>query len=677
MTGSANQELVEQFEQFYRRYYSEEVGELARHYPRKQKSLTIDWADLYQFDADLAEDFVAQPDQVRDHAEEALRLYDLPVDVSLAQAHVRIQGLEQAGIGELRAEHISTLVSIQGTVETTRNVKSRPVEAAFECQRCGTLNLVPQSVVGELQEPHECMGCERQGPFQVNVDKSEYVDQQWVRVQERPAGQHMSADIASVMVSLEDDLVDSVEPGDSVVVTGVVRLDDDMDASITDKYLEADDVTAADPYSGLELSDEDKLRIQELAESDDLFDRLTESVAPTVPDQEDVKRGILYQLFGGVRKEFEDGTTTRGTIHIGIVGDPGTQKADLLQAATKLAPRSLQTGGKTTTSVGLTAAAERTSGQHQRWELRAGTLVLGDQGLVAVDNFDDMDGSKQEALHEPMEKQRVSVSKGSINRVLRAETSVLTASEPVHGRFDEYQAVGEQLGFTPDLVDAFDLVFICLDGQDERELEETVDHFLDVNRQQSVIEDGSDISPLDPELLQKYVAYARSNHSPQLTEGASEKLKDYYIERRSETDDTPAPAPVNRSSLATLMRLSEASARIRLSENVTEADAERAIKLFDRTLSDLGLDTEMAEYDSELIETGTVSGETDQRKQNKGIKEVINEIQSEYENGAPLEEILEEAENLGYSPGKVESEIENLKQKGEIYQPAQDHFRAF
>ncbi|PSP50017.1 AAA family ATPase, partial [Halobacteriales archaeon QH_1_68_42] len=176
MARADNTELIDAFEEFYRNYYRNDIGELAQQYPTERKSLHVDWDDLYRFDPDLADDYRAHPEEFQDYAEEALRLYDLPVDVKLGQAHVRVRDLpEHTDIREIRADHRGQLISVQGIVRKATDVRPKITQAAFECQRCGTLTRVPQQT-GDFQEPHECQGCERQGPFRINFDQSEFVD---------------------------------------------------------------------------------------------------------------------------------------------------------------------------------------------------------------------------------------------------------------------------------------------------------------------------------------------------------------------------------------------------------------------------------------------------------------------------------------------------------------------
>ena len=264
MAAADEPELTETFQEFYRSYYRNEIGELARKYPTEQKSLYVDWQDLYRFDPDLADDFRRKPGQLIEYAEEALRLYDLPVDVSLGQAHVRVSNLSTTDIRAIRAEHRGELLQVQGVVRKATEVRPKITTAAFECQRCGTLTRIPQD--GDFQEPHECQGCERQGPFRVNYDQSEFVDAQKLRVQESPEGLRGGETPQSIDVNIEDDITGEVTAGDSVTATGILRLEQrggDRDKSaVFDTYMEGVTVEIDDEqFEDMEITDADKKQI--------------------------------------------------------------------------------------------------------------------------------------------------------------------------------------------------------------------------------------------------------------------------------------------------------------------------------------------------------------------------------------------------------------------------------
>ncbi|WP_049922291.1 LAGLIDADG family homing endonuclease [Halopiger djelfimassiliensis] len=398
MAQAGNSELVDAFEQFFRNYYDNEIKQLAQQYPNEQRSLHVDWQDLYRYDPDLADDFLNQPEQLQRYAEEALRLYDLPIDVSLGQAHVRVRNLpdtESPEIREIRARDMNSLVQVRGIVRKATDVRPKIEEAAFECQLCGTLTRVPQSS-GDFQEPHECQGCERQGPFKVNFDQSEFVDSQKLRIQESPEGLRGGETPQSLDVHVEDDITGEVTPGDHVSATGVLRLEqqgDGQDKSpVFDFYMEGMAVDIdEEQFEDMDITDEDKEEIVRLSSSDDIYDQMVASIAPSIYGYEQEKLAMILQLFSGVTKQLPDGSRIRGDLHMLLIGDPGTGKSQMLGYIQNIAPRSVYTSGKGSSSAGLTAAAVRDDfGDGQQWTLEAGALVLADQGIAAVDELDKM-----------------------------------------------------------------------------------------------------------------------------------------------------------------------------------------------------------------------------------------------------------------------------------------------
>ncbi|WP_276273455.1 LAGLIDADG family homing endonuclease [Haloarcula litorea] len=396
MATADNTELIDRFEEFYRNYYRNEIGELAQKYPNDQKSLHVDWQDLYRFDPDLADDYRTKPGQLQEYAEEALRLYDLPVDVSLGQAHVRMRNLPDAeDIRDLRHEHHGNLIAVQGIVRKATDVRPKVVEAAFECQRCGTLTRIPQAE-GDFQEPHECQGCERQGPFRLNTEQSQFIDAQKLRVQESPEGLRGGETPQSIDVNIEDDITGQVTAGDHVRVTGVLKLDQrgsDQDKSpMFDIYMDGVSVEIEDEqFEDMEITDADKKEIIELSNEPDIYDKMVGAIAPSIYGYEKEKLAMMLQLFSGVTKDLPDGSRIRGDLHMLLIGDPGTGKSQMLSYIREIAPRSVYTSGKGSSSAGLTAAAVRDDfGDGQQWTLEAGALVLADQGIAAVDELDKM-----------------------------------------------------------------------------------------------------------------------------------------------------------------------------------------------------------------------------------------------------------------------------------------------
>ncbi|WP_049998072.1 minichromosome maintenance protein MCM [Halococcus sediminicola] len=696
MARAENAELIDDFEEFYRNYYRNDIGDLAQKYPNERRSLFIDWGDLYRFDSDLADDYRSQPDQLQEYAEEALRLYDLPVDVGLGRAHVRIRGLDEATeIREIRARHRGQLLAVQGIVRKATDVRPKITEAAFECQRCGTLTRIPQTG-GDFQEPHECQGCERQGPFNINFDQSEFVDAQKLRVQESPEGLRGGETPQNIDVHIEDDITGDVTAGDHVRVTGILHLDQQetgRDASpMFDLFMDGVTVEIEDEqFEDMDISEADKRAIVELSTEEDIYEQMVGSIAPSIYGYEEAKLAMILQLFSGVAKHLPDGSRIRGDLHMLLIGDPGTGKSVMLQYIRNIAPRSVYTSGKGSSSAGLTAAAVRDDfGDGQQWTLEAGALVLADQGIAAVDELDKMRPEDRSAMHEALEQQTISVSKAGINATLKSRCSLLGAANPKYGRFDQYESIGEQIDLEPALISRFDLIFTVTDDPDPERDKDLAEHILRTNYagelhtqrteqtaanvSQSEVDAVTDtVAPaIEPDLLRKYIAYAQRNCFPTMTEEAKEAISDFYVDLRAEGSDDDAPVPVTARKLEALVRLGEASARVRLADTVELEDAERVIEIVRSCLKDIGVDPETGEFDADIVETGTSKT---QRDRIKNVKALIADIESEYDSGAPVEEVLDRAEETGMERSKAEHEIEKLRRQGEVYEPQTDHLR--
>ncbi|KOX94209.1 minichromosome maintenance protein MCM [Halorubrum tropicale] len=677
------QDLTERFNQFYRNYYREEIGELAQRYPDDQRSLYIDYDDLFHFDHDLAQDFRSKPDQIREYAEEALRRYDLPADVSLGRSHVRIKGLpENVEIGEIRVhdDFIGSLISFRGVVRKATDVRPQITEAAFRCQRCGTMTYIPQSG-SSYQEPHECQGCERQGPFKLNTDQSEMIDSQKLRIQATPSGTGGGETPHSIDVHLVDDVCGQATPGDHVTVVGVLRTEQlengNRKGPLFDLYVDGLSIEYTDELP-VDLTDGDREKIVEISKNDDVYQMFVDSVAPSIHGLETEKLAVLLQLFSGVSKEVDGGESIRGQLHILFTGDPAVGTSRILRSAADLSPRSTYSNGAETSKAGLTAAAARTGGTDGPWELKAGALSIADRGLAAIDNFSKADGDVVGALPEPMEQQQITISKASIHESIDTRVGILAAAAPKDGRFDLYEPLGEQLPIDPQLLSLFDLAFTVMDTPQLEADTEIAEHILEVNRAGEQRQAGKDPeppesadAPLEPEFIRKYIAYAREIQ-PVLTPEAEECITEFYVDLRSKGADEDAPVPISARKLEAIVRLSEASARIRLSDTIELSDAERAVDLVEASLKDIGVDPDTGQFDAEVIEAGTAEAQIE-RLQN--VKKLISDVEQEYEKGAPIDEVLDRSATVGMDAGEIESEIEKLQTKGEVYENPKGRLR--
>jgi replicative DNA helicase Mcm len=314
----------------------------------------------------------------------------------------------------------------------------------------------------------------------------------------------------------------------------------------------------------------------------------------------------------------------------------------------------------------------------------AGTHNFVANGMV-VHNSED-----RSAMHEALEQQRISISKAGINATLKSRCSLLGAANPKYGRFDQYEPIGEQIDLEPALISRFDLIFTVTDEPDEEADRNLAKHIVQTNyagelhthrtnnptsnfTEEEVGTVTDEVAPtIEPEILRKYIAYAKRNCFPTLTEAAKETIEDFYVDLRMKGQDEDAPVPVTARKLEALVRLAEASARIRLSDTVEEEDADRAVDIALYCMKQIGIDPETGEFDADVVETGQSKTQRD-RIQN--IRGIISDIEDEYDEGAPIDVVVERAEEVGIEESKAEHEIEKLKQKGEVYEPRTDHLR--
>ncbi|MEM2462990.1 MAG: minichromosome maintenance protein MCM, partial [Candidatus Pacearchaeota archaeon] len=393
----------------------------------------------------------------------------------------------------------------------------------------------------------------------------------------------------------------------------------------------------------------------------EIYKKLIASIAPSIFGYDEIKLAIALQLLGGVKKRKSDGTFSRGDIHILLVGDPGTAKSVMLKFVSSIAPKGRYVVGKAATQAGITATVVRDEFL-RGWALEAGAMVLANKGLVCIDEMEKMTEQDRSAMHEALEQQTVTISKANVQATLRAETSVLGAANPKFGRFDPYQPVAQQIEMSPTLINRFDLIFVLKDIPEKLKDEAIATHVLREHK-------GSSIrAPIEPELLKKYIAYARQKVFPELTEEAIDEIKKFYVDLRnlpSVSEDLIRPIPISARQLEALIRLSEASARARLSKKVTREDAKRAIQIMQFYLHQVGIDRETGSIDIDKIITGIPASE---RSKIILVRDAIFRLENRIGKLIPLQELLAELEEK-ISKDELDEIIEKLKRSGDIFEP--------
>ncbi|KZX15038.1 MCM2/3/5 family protein [Methanobrevibacter cuticularis] len=654
---------ITKFEEFFSTKYKDDVFKILERYP-DDRSLIIDYLDLEMFDPDLADLLVEKPEDVLLASEKAVKNID-PL-MKNADLNIRLENLTNIiPLKILLSKYIGKFVSVEGIVRKTDEIRPRIETGVFECRGCMRLHEVEQPNGNNMVEPSLCTECGGRS-FRLLQEESKYIDTQTARVQEPLENLSGGTEPKQILIILEDDLVDVLNPGDKVLITGTLKTFREERSGKFKNYIYANFIKPQEQeFEELQISEEDEQEIIELSKDPHIYEKIIKSTAPSIKGYRDVKEAIALQLFGGAAKELEDKTRLRGDIHILIVGDPGIGKSQMLKYVSKLAPRSIYTSGKGTTGAGLTAAAVRD--ELGGWSLEAGALVLGDQGNVCVDELDKMRSEDRSALHEALEQQTISIAKAGIMATLNSRCSVLAAANPKFGRFDRYKSLAEQIDLPSPILSRFDLTFVIEDKPNVENDRELAKHILKIHQEDSVEYE------IEPELLRKYIAYARKNITPKLTDESNKVLEDFYVNMRSGAVDEDSPVPITARQLEAIIRLAEASAKIRLKSHVEVEDAEKAVKLQLACLKEVGYDPETGKIDVDKVEGRTPKSERD--KLQKVIDE-IKELQEEYGDQAPLNVLTSNLiDQYGMSEEKVEEIVKQLKHKGVVFEPSNGYLK--
>lgn len=654
---------VAKFEEFFSTKYKDTVYEALEKYP-EDRSVVVDYVELEMFDPDLADLLIEKPDEVIKSASKAVQNID-PLRKN-AELHIRFENVRNnIPLRYLRSKYIGKFVAVDGIVRKTDEIRPRIQKAIFECRSCMRLHEVQQKS-NLVTEPALCQECGGRS-FRILQEESQFLDTQNTKVQEPLENLSGGEQPRQINVILEDDLVDTVTPGDVVRITGTMKTIRDEKTKRFHNYIYGNYISALEQeFEELDISPEDEEKIKELAADPDVYNKIINSTAPSIKGYREVKEAIALQLFGGSAKELDDKTRIRGDIHILIVGDPGIGKSQMLKYVSKLAPRGIYTSGKGTSGVGLTAAAVRD--EFGGWSLEAGALVLGDKGNVCVDELDKMRPEDRSAIHEALEQQTISIAKAGIMATLNSRCSVLAAANPKYGRFDRFKPTAEQINLPSTILSRFDLIFVIEDKPDPDRDKRLAGHILRIHKNTSIPFE------IDPELLRKYIAYARKEVHPKLTQEAMRVLEEFYVGMRGGVDDEEdAPVPITARQLEALVRLSESSARIRLSQEVTDYDAKRAILLQQKCLKQVGYDPETGKVDIDKVEGRTPKSDRDKYRL---ISETIKRLEDEYNGKAPKQILMDELENrYNMDEEKVEEVIRVLKRNGTIYEPKQGYYK--
>ncbi|KAL0269654.1 UNVERIFIED_CONTAM: hypothetical protein PYX00_007309 [Menopon gallinae] len=559
---------------------------------------------------------------------------------------------------DLKANYFGKLVSIKGTVIRVGNIKLVCTSMAFQCRLCSAVQTMKQSD-GVYSVPKKCKrkGC-RSLTFlpQVSSHLTKTINWQCVRLQEIIADEHRDGGRVprTIECELTADLVDSCSPGDIVVLNGILKTQSgeensrNKNSNVFQLYVDVVSVINNKNLSGsgkstVEFNIKDYYAIKEIHSDNQLFRLIVQSLCPSIYGHELVKAGLILCMFGGSQKTHD----SRAEPHILVVGDPGLGKSCLLQACANVAPRGVYVCGNTSTSSGLTVTLNRESGGD--YALEAGALVLSDQGCCCIDEFDKM-SSQHQALLEAMEQQTISIAKAGVVCSLPARTSILAAANPIGGHYNKAKTVSENLKMGPALLSRFDLVFILLDQPNEELDSMLSEHVMALHsglkkqnlersfisscgsgisgsesslRQRLKIQRSEELDLIPHALLRKYVAYARKYVKPKLTPEAARVLQQFYLDLRKYHQKADC-TPVTTRQLESLIRLTEARAKVELRVEATEDDAKDVVEILKYSMWDTFTD-QFGKLDFRRSQNG--SGMSSASKAKKFIRILQNQAE--------------------------------------------------
>jgi len=589
--------------------------------------------------ADAPREMIAVFDEVA--KEEVLRQYPNYEDTHRT-IHVRMTDIPLTdNIRDLRQMHTNALIQVSGVVTRRTGVFPQLTLTKYECAKCSFLLGPFAQSDGEQIKIGSCPECQSKGPFHINREQTVYRNYQKISLQESPGTVPAGRVPRYKQVILTNDLIDSARPGEEIRVVGTYINNFDVGLNVKQGFpvfstvIEANNVERLQNQDvAIALTDEDREAIHKLSEDPRIGERIMKSIAPSIYGQRTVKCAVAMALFSGREKNVNKKHRIRGDINVLLLGDPGTAKSQVLKYIEQTAPRAVYTTGKGASAVGLTAAVHKDPVTRE-WTLEGGALVLADRGVCMIDEFDKMNDADRTSIHEAMEQQSISISKAGIVTTLQARCSVIAAANPIGGRYDASRTLAENVELTDPILQRFDILCVVRDRvdpvaderlarfvtgshmralpwddakrADEDASDSDMEDFADEDdenrpsQQNDALfgtpkkatkkkgfgedecgekegEEEDDLEIIPQDLLKKYIWYARATCRPSLHDVNKDKIVALYTELRQQSQRSGG-VPIAVRHIESIIRISEAHARMHLRDHVREDDVDVAIRV--------------------------------------------------------------------------------------------------
>ncbi|CAN3352663.1 minichromosome maintenance protein 5 [Diutina catenulata] len=577
--------------------------------------LRVNTEDLIGFNEELNEKLNNDPGEMIPLFEQAITA------VAKALTHIESGGdvppcqlildsrANQTTIRDLDSEHIAQIVRVSGIIISASVLSSRATMVQLICRNCKhTMRQRVPPGFGAIQIPKRCMGVKEDpsvkcppDPYVIVHDKSTFVDQQVLKLQESPDMVPVGEMPRHILLQADRYMTNQVVPGTRVTIVGVYSIFQAKQkgsgrgaggaVAIRNPYLRvlAIQTDVDTPTGGITFSEAEEEEFIRLSRMPNLYQVFTNSLAPSIYGNDDIKRAIACLLMGGSKKILPDGMRLRGDINVLLLGDPGTAKSQLLKFVEKVSPISVYTSGKGSSAAGLTASVQRDPTTRDFY-LEGGAMVLADGGVVCIDEFDKMRDEDRVAIHEAMEQQTISIAKAGITTILNSRTSVLAAANPIFGRYDDLKSPGENIDFQTTILSRFDMIFIVKDVHNEARDISIAEHVMNVHTGQRTAQESEGEIPVDT--MKRYIQYCKLKCAPKLSPEACTRLSTHFVKIRrdlgnSERDmNERSSIPITVRQLEAIVRITESLAKLTLSPVATEEHADEAIRLFTASTMD-------------------------------------------------------------------------------------------